>query len=190
MRIVGGDRVGEIAVGPADVKAQDLAQQLLRILGTILRVAARSAVAHRDQEVTLRVEGERTAVVVRVRILEAEDDLLRVRIQGIGVQAGRERTDDVVTVRRAVVDEHPRVLWVGRVEGQPEQATLAARGDPIADVEERRVDPRAVLEDPHPAVLLDDVQPPGPVARMGHEQRPVEPSGERLGVDPEAVQAA
>ena len=69
--------------------------------------------------------------MVGERLRDAEDDDLAVRIGGVGVGRGdAERRDDGVAVAVGVVDEETRVGRVVRVEGEPEQAALAAARDP------------------------------------------------------------
>jgi hypothetical protein len=62
------------------------------------------------------------------------------------------------------------------VEGQAEQALLAALGDQARDVEERRREHLAALDDPDPAALFDDEQPSRSVMRAGDVDRCVEPA--------------
>jgi glucose/arabinose dehydrogenase len=75
-----------------DVEAEHLAQQRVAVLAVVLRVAAAPAVAERDQEEPVRVEGEGAAVVVRERLVDVEDPDLGVRIDidgGAGTTAER-----------------------------------------------------------------------------------------------------
>ena len=76
------------------------------------------------------------------------------------------------------------MLAKSRMEGEPEQAPLAAGPDPVAEVQERLLDERALLEDQDPARLLDHEQPAAAVARIGDEHRLPQPVDDQLQVDP------
>ena len=61
------------------------------------------------------------------------------------------------------------------MERQAEQTALAAAGDPPSDIEERALHQCAVLDQPDPARLFDDEQPPAAVTGIGDVERGVEP---------------
>src|SRR6185436_4098698 len=54
------------------VDREELPEQRARVLGAVLRVAARAAVAHPDPQSPVRAEGDLAAVVVRVRLPDEE----------------------------------------------------------------------------------------------------------------------
>jgi len=65
------------------------------------------------------------------------------------------------------------------VEGEPEQAPLAARGEAAgnaSDVQERAALEHVVQHDAHGSALLGDEQPATPVAGVGDRGRSVEPA--------------
>ena len=68
--------------------------------------------------------------MVGERLGDVEQDRLARGVGEVGVRgADAERRDDGVAGEVRVVDEEPRVGRVVRVEGEPEQPTLAAAGD-------------------------------------------------------------
>ena len=69
------------------------------------------------------------------------------------------------------LDVEALVLSVLRVEGEPEQALLAAVEHLVGDVEERRGAAAAPVDDDDPTGLLDDVQPAALVRRGADEHR-------------------
>ena len=74
-----------------------------------------------------------------------------------------------------VRDVEPAVARVPGVEGEAEQALLAAEGDLVADVEEDGSAPAAQAKDA--AGLLDDVDGSGLAGGVGQEHRLLEPAG-------------
>ena len=79
---------GRVVVGHADVDAQHLAEQLVRVLRAMVGIVAGSAVAEADVEKAVGPEREVAAVVVRERLL---DEALR------APSAGRTRDDGSAT---------------------------------------------------------------------------------------------
>jgi hypothetical protein len=63
------------------------------------------------------------------------------------------------------------------VEGEPEEALLAAVQDAVGEVEERRRRELPAGDDPDAARLLDHEQAPAAVVRGGDEHRRGEPCG-------------
>ncbi len=74
VRVVPRNGVG---LAPIDVDSQDLAEQLVGILGAVLRIAARAAIAHADVEETIRSERNHAAIVVGVGLRDGQEDPLR-----------------------------------------------------------------------------------------------------------------
>ena len=66
------------------------------------------------------------------------------------------------------------------MEGEAEQALLAAGSDLVAEVEEGWIEDGTVVDDQDPARLLDHEQPAAAIAGMGHEQRPRQPVDHQL----------
>ncbi len=184
-RVVRRDGVGRSgAVGGSRPDAEELAQERRPALAVAERVAARAAVAGGDVQVAVGPEVDVAAVVVRERLVDLEEDPLAA---GVGLVRCRrrdaERRHHGVPVEVGVVHEQPRVGREVRGEGQPEQAALAARQDPLADVEERWIDQQPVPDDPDPARLLDDEQATAAVAGIDRGQRAVEPADDGLEAD-------
>ena len=144
----------------------------------------RSAVARRDPQQPVGARREGPAVVVRIRLLDAEEDALRGGVGAIGRGiGGPELAHHRVPRKVGVVDEEAAVRREGRGKGEPEQAPLPAAPDTLADVEVGRCDELAVAHDPDPTVLLDDEQASAAVGRRAGEQGAGKPVGDRLEAD-------
>ena len=144
-------------------------------------IAAGAAVAEADVEEAVGAEGDHAAVVVGERLGDGQQHALAPARATVGV--GRDpvlRDDAGPVVLARVVDEEAAVAREARMEGEPEQATLAAGKHPARDVEEGLRQQRALLEDPDPPRLLDHEQAPAAVARMGQEDRGLEALDHRL----------
>ena len=118
-----------------DLYPQDGAEEGRGVLSAAQGVAGGTAVAEADVEVSVGAKGDLPAVVVRVGLLDLDDDQLGVRIglsvQRIVVEAGN---DGAAGVRCRVVDV--QVAFVGRVHSQAQQALFgAAAADAVAKVE-------------------------------------------------------
>ena len=74
------------------------------------------------------------------------------------------------------------------MEGEAEQAPLAAAGDLAGEVEEGGGEQLAVADDADPPRLLEHEEPPRAVAGMGHPDREVEAADHRLEGDGDALQ--
>jgi hypothetical protein len=194
-RVVRRDTVGLRAI---DVDPEDLPEQRPEVLPVPSRrmaspdVAGAAAVAERDVEVAVGAEGDRTAVVVRLGLVDLEDHPLGVRVRPVG-RGGPELRYPARVVpahrrpvpeRGAVVDEEPPVLPELRVEREAEEPALVVAGaevdDPVGDIEEGLIG----ADDPDDAGEVRDEEPPGPVGggreRDGHDESP----GDRLEAHP------
>jgi len=203
--IVGGDAVFPVGgVRAVDVDSQDLAEDSGVVLGvaderivavvvvaTAVVIGAAS-VAQRDVQIAIRPEREHSAVVVGLRLVDAEDRVARcginpVRVVGVNQPGG----DDALVIHRltrvqgnrvvsgtghglAGVGENASVPRTGRVdkvrvERQPQQASLVVAGveahELAAQVKKRVILQRAILEEPNLAGLVQDEQPAAAVAR-------------------------
>jgi hypothetical protein len=151
-------------------------------------VAAAPAVADRHVQFIVRPERELPAVVVELRVVVRQKDALGERIGDVGIcRDGVFRQHVEVIGRRghrcdraAVVDVELAGAGLVRdgvigVERQAEQAALvearAGRHEVRADVEERRGQERAVLDDLDLAALVDREQPVGAVAGVDEADR-------------------
>ena len=101
-----------------------------------MRVAAGAAVAEAEVQVAVRAERELPAVVVRVRLVEGEEDALGGRVeqrrQRLVGDAELGEHGVAVALARRVVDEGARVVRPVGMQRQPEQALLAAAEDAVA----------------------------------------------------------
>jgi hypothetical protein len=179
-RVARGNGVGEPRAAAVDVDAQDLAEQGVERLPVLLRVAAAAAVARGDVEEAVRPERDLAAVVVGERLVVGEEDLLRGGVGDIRVGrhpvAGDHRLE-LAADGAGVVDEEFAVAGVVGMEGEPEEAALAAAGDRGREVEERLGEHLRAVEDQDLAGLLDDEQPSRAVAGMGQGDRQHQPGG-------------
>ena len=124
---------------------------------------------------------DRAAVVVREWLLDVHQDALALRIGRIRIERRRERRDDGVAVEVGVVDEEPRIVREVRVQGESEQALLAARRDPLGDVEERLLDERRRRATTRicPACWTTKIRS-GPVVGRDHIDRAADPVGDDI----------
>ena len=137
-----------------------------------MRIAATATVPGRDVEEAVRPEDDGTAVVVGVRLGDVEELDLRCGIDCVGPALVDDEGRDLrITVDVGVVDEQARVDREVGVKGEPEEAPLATRRDPVRDVEERSRDERTGPDDPDLTALLDDEDPTAAVAGGGDRQR-------------------
>ena len=97
--VAGGDRVGVVVVASLRVDAQDLAEQLVRVLSVAVGVSGTAAVAEADVQVAVGPEDQVPAVVVGRRLLDLEE--LPARIQVDGRCGRRARTRAPRCARRA-----------------------------------------------------------------------------------------
>src|SRR3990172_8457664 len=158
------------------VQAEDLAQQRLPILTVAVRIAAGSAIAKAKVEVAVRTEGQLSAVVVAVGLLNDQQHSLAVRIGGLALGGrGQLRQDGRAIGEAALVDEQASVGLEVRVEGEPQQTLFPATPDATGQVNEGLRSQRAVgLDHTDHASLLVDEQSPAAVARVGNVDRVVE----------------
>ena len=70
-----------------------------------------------------------------------------------------------------VIDEEAAIRAEAGVKCEPEQSLLSARFDLGSDVEERRGDENAILDDADPSALLEDKQASGAVVGNFHPGR-------------------
>ena len=140
----------------ADVDSNEFAEQRVRVLRRIRR----RIVAEARVQLPIRTERDLAAVVgerILTRRRDAQEHTLR-RSGPDAVDSG-ELADVDVAVPTDVVDEEPPVLGVARVEREREQAAQPAAGQPVTQIEERRVEHAGVIEDANEPRPLHYVQP-------------------------------
>ena len=174
--IVGGHRVRQAPSGAVDVDAEDLAEEVVEVLGAVAGIVAGPAVAHGDVEESVGAELDHAAVVVGERLRDHEEHGL----DAVGdARVGRRDAvlgDDGGTVGLPrVVDEESAIARELGMEGEAEQPALPAEEHLGGDVEEDDGGAGPGREHPDDARLLDDEQPMAAVPRVGHEVRIVEP---------------
>ena len=151
-----------------------------------MRIAAAAAVAHADVEETVGAECDPSAIMVRERLIDAEQRRGRVG-EGLVRTIGHAVLDDLrVAVGVGVVDEEAAVLRIAGMEGEAEQALLVPAAHEVADVEEWLVRDRAVCEDEYPPRLIDHEEA-AVAGRRGEENRISEILGDDLGRDVHAI---
>ena len=175
--LIAGQRGGRCVL----VEPQDLAQIGGQALARLEGISAAAAVANAGVQIAIRTEDQHAAVVVRIGGVPDLDQFLHLRgARHVGVAAGDLvlRDHDVTDRARAlrVVDEEAPVAGVLRVEGQTEQAALAARRHDARDVEEGRG---------HIGAVLDDADLP----RLAHHEQTRGVPGGRGDVDRSAADA-
>ena len=72
------------------------------------------------------------------------------------------------------------------MEGEAQEPTLATRGDPVGDVQERPGDERTVTDDPDLATLLGDEQAAGAVVRVDDGERQIQAGDDVVEADRQA----
>jgi hypothetical protein len=154
----------------------------LRIVRHVVRAAA---VANADVEVSVRPERQHAAVVVRVRRMRNREQhcfgrVGRVRRHGDRAVLGYE--ERAVTGAR-VEDEESSIAPIQRMEGQAQQALLAATHDLRADVEENCRRRAARLQHLDDAGSFDDEQPVQAVACIADEYGAREARDDRAQLD-------
>jgi hypothetical protein len=100
-----------------DVDPEELAQTRRNALGAVARVPARTSVAGRDVQEAVRAEGECTAVVVCIRLVDPKQNAFA-RFDGDVrlARCRRELRDDRVPCAVGVVDVEPAVRLERRME--------------------------------------------------------------------------
>ncbi len=180
------NRVGPAARAKPRIDAQELSEQDVQVLRVRRRIVGAAAVAGADVQVAVRPELELAAVVVVLGVRDLENDTLR-RLGDVGVRGSPVLGDDQVTEPSlsghrvgGVVDVEASARRVVRSEGHREQAALIIAGPHrAADVEERRRELAAGLDDHDAAALLDDEDPLAVSGRRRDEDRRCE-RGDRL----------
>ena len=184
-RIARWRRIGRLAaVRKIHVDAQDLAEQLVDVLRTVAGIVAGAAIAHPDVEEPVGAERQHAAVVVGERLRDLEEGLLG-EVGDVRIAHGSPvLRDHGGAVRLArVVDEEATVRRELRVEGESEQAPLAAREHLCGDVEEDRRRGLAGLQHLDDAGPLEHEQPIAAVPRVRHEEGAAQAGEHRLELD-------
>lgn len=134
-RIVFRDAVCSYAGRLVDVYPQYFTQQACEVLCVVLRVAARTAVARGDIQVSIRAESQMTAVVIGIRLLKGQQNNAAVRISCSDVPGLPRIAGDDSAVSIGVVNVEITVMGIIGVKGQSEQALfLAVMIDQITDI--------------------------------------------------------
>ena len=167
-RVVGGNAVADgIGVCNIDVDAQHLAEQRRRVLRIVVRIVARSAVAHADIEIPVhRREQDVAAVVIAEWLLDGGragglvppqiEPRRRIRGQWVG-RRPLEARDHRIARGVGEVDEETAGGRVRGVERETEQPLFAAAQDRAGEVQEILRLQHAVLDHAHAAALLHHV---------------------------------
>jgi hypothetical protein len=151
-------------------------------LTVALGISSTATVAGRDPQKAVRSEGDVTAIVVRKRLLDGQDDCLGRRLRPIGIAFGAcVLRDHRVSGEVGVVDEKPSVAGVVRVERQTEKTLLVGRiSNPISDVEERCRTQAAIIGDSKSSGLLDNEQAPAAIAGGAYGHWPLQSGDDRF----------
>ena len=170
-RIRRRNRVRRAAV---HVEPQDLSEEHAEVLRAIAGIAAATAVPEADVQVAIGTERELSALVVGERLRDVQEDLRRSRVGHVRI--GRHAIAHERGVARGVrvVDVEQAVRRVVRMEGEAEQAALAAARDERAQIEKRRRQDARAVEDFDAPRLLEDEEAPRAVARVNQAERGAE----------------
>src|SRR6184192_1390108 len=147
-----------VRVPCVDVDAQQLAEQRVAVLSTVLGVPARASVAHPDVQLPIGPEDHQPAIVIRVGLFDEQDQLVGRAVRHVRIRRHRVALDTRVAVQVGVIDVEKPVRTVARVEGHAEQPLLAAETDFARDVQKRRRQELHVLNHSDPPGLLDHEQ--------------------------------
>ena len=167
-------RWDRVAATGAGRDPQHLAEQDVRVLAIVVRVALAAAVTNADVEIAVRPELELSAVVVALAVMvDREHGPGAGYVGPVRIPACAPVLDDLNVVRAVgVVDVEPAAGLVVRRERHREQSLLAAGGVDLArDVEERTSLAPAANEDDDSPASLDDEQPTGVARRGGQVDR-------------------
>src|SRR2546430_14984915 len=120
-------------------------------------------------------ESELAAIVVVERLVDHQQDAFAesiglVRIRTGGRVLGEHRLKLQAQTPR-VIDEEAAIRAEAGVKCEPEQSLLSARFDLGSDVEERRGDESAILDDADSSALLEDKQASAAVVGNFHPGR-------------------
>ena len=165
---------------------------MLRVLREVIRIAARSAVAHADVEISVGTEGDLAALVIAAARRLRDEALARRKLQ---VECGRRIEHERIAARSLVAADHRIATALfrgevdvdapaGRVIGRERQSEQAAfiilepdRAGRAADIEEVVRQHRAIAHDADHAFLFDDVLHGGIDGILDHADRLVEAGG-------------
>ena len=169
----------DVPVPPAavDPRGDDLAEQLVGVLGAALGVERPAAVTEARVQPAVGAERELAAVVVLLGLVD-EQQLAQLARGDRAVLAGAELGDPRVAALVAPVQVEPAVRREVGVEGDAEQALFGPERHAVGEVEQR---PPLAARDPDDAAgLLEHPQRAG-VARRGADIRgPVQARGDAL----------
>ncbi len=163
-RIGGRDAIGRKC---PHVDAKNLPEQGRQALPVVIGISPAPAVPHPDVEVAVGTERELPAVVVRERLRDLQENGLGAR----RVAREGEQRDRRVAVHVRVVGPELALRTGPWLEGDREEAALAAAAHAVRDVQERSRQDRPVPHDLHAPALLDDEEPARAVARGRHLRR-------------------
>jgi len=131
------------------------AQERPEVLAVPLRITSASTVAERDIQVAVRAESDLAAVVVRVGLVDGEEDHLRVGVGHVRILRDGEAADPCVAGGVRVVHEDLPVGGVLGMKGECEEPALAACAHPVPQVQERRGGHRGGVHHPGDPRLLN-----------------------------------
>ena len=171
-RIVDGNRIGRRAI---DIHPYDGAENVVRILTILLRVAAAAAVAKSDIEIAARSERQVPTVMISKWLRHREHDEFRSGIRKTGIWIDREARDDGCqrTATRVGQKHLPIVLKV-RMECHTEKPSFIRAGiNPRINVQiyTARGHVNVMIKHPHNAPLLNNIPASVIAWRLHHGHR-------------------
>jgi hypothetical protein len=152
-----------MAVRHVHVNPQHFAEELSRILGAMIRVVCRPAVAKTDVEEPIRAERKVSAVVIGEWLRDERGSSSSTPMQieprrGIGnhrIGRPHKARDDGVSSKICKVDEESAACCVIGRKGEPEKPALSARAHGCTEIQEIGWQNYAVADDANATALLD-----------------------------------
>ena len=141
------------------IQPENRAQQGLSVLAAAQGVTAPSSVTHPDVQIAVGAEQQMTAVVVRVRLFDRQNQLGALRIRDVRVRPDPIAFDAGGTLQVREVHEQSSVGTEVRMKRDAQQAAFTPARHPVRNVQERLFDKNIISHDPDPARLLDHEQP-------------------------------
>src|SRR6266566_15685 len=160
-RIISGDRVlFPGSEGAIHIDSKDLAKQRLQVLSIALRVSLVPTVAEADVEETIRPESELAAIVIVEGLVDDQEGAFAGSIRLVSIRSGDrvlgEHRPELLADTLGVIDEEAAIRAEAGMKCQPEQPFFSTRFDFGTNVEKRRGDESAILNNANASRLLED----------------------------------
>jgi len=143
-----------------------------------------SAVAKRDVQKSVFTECQPAAVMISLRLIHRKKNVLAGCVHGIRIRRCRAKfrncsLQGAIQASSRVVDVEAAVRAVTRMKSKPEQTFLATGHNQAGNIEIRRPENVAILNNLDLPALLDDKKTPRAIAGLLNVQRAGETAGHR-----------